>query len=492
MSEQLQANGNPVRVGGVTLRTPGLAGVANAYLPATTGLRAITRTTDALEDALNAEGMRTTETIEITGAREVPGPARGSRSTNLGEPAIELDVPDPGESWGQVILYTDEAGVTQWAFARDASNAISVTRGRGTRTYVIPRRVPAAPPQTDSRGLVGAIGKKVLRVLVFPLIDPVIGEVGDYFAARWEKAKRPYGLRLVTPGSLSSPDGALVDGAAWAQLAVGPSLLLMHGTFSRTHTAFGGLPETVLTELLSRYEGRVFAFDHFTLSEDPRQNVDWLLREVPDGARLDLDVVAHSRGGLVARVLAEKQGELSMGSREINLRKAVLVAVPNAGTLLADIDHWDNLVETYTTLLNFFPDNGVTETLEAIVTVVKQIAVAALKGLEGLMSMQPGGAFLTSLNAAPAASTRYYALASNYEPVDTNPGISSYKNFLFDKLFRAHNDLVVPTDGVWDANGSAAFPITERHVFEAGDAVHHGGFFSNAAATDKILAWLQE
>ena len=47
-----------------------------------------------------------------------------TRSTAAGEPAIELEVPDPGAEWGQFVLHTDEAGVLSWSFARDIDNRV--------------------------------------------------------------------------------------------------------------------------------------------------------------------------------------------------------------------------------------------------------------------------------------------------------------------------------------------------------------------------------
>ena len=59
--------------------------------------------------------------------------------------------------------------------------------------------------------------------------------------------------------------------------------------------------------------------------------------------------------------------------------RVVFVAGPNAGTILADADHLGDLVDRYTNLLAFFPDNEVTDVLEGVITVVKQLAVGAVK-----------------------------------------------------------------------------------------------------------------
>ncbi|HEY9420712.1 MAG TPA: hypothetical protein VIW92_04800, partial [Thermoanaerobaculia bacterium] len=118
MSEQLNPNGNPVRIDGVILRTPGLAGTVNAHAPASPGLRAAERTSRELEEALNNEGVRSQKTLEITGTRVVDtGGAVTTRSTAHGEPAIEVEVQEPAPGWEQMVLYVDEAGVATWSFS---------------------------------------------------------------------------------------------------------------------------------------------------------------------------------------------------------------------------------------------------------------------------------------------------------------------------------------------------------------------------------------
>lgn len=490
MAVELEPFGSPVAVGTVILRTPGLEGTAEAHAPGTEGMRAAELSTEELERALSNESIQTQETIELTQTSEIDVGDAPTRSTAAGEDAIEVEATDPGSDWGQLVLYTDEAGVTTWNFPRTQDLEVDTTRGGATRTYVIRRHVPEPSEPGETRGLFGAAAKKVLKVLVFPLIDPILGKVSDYFAHRWEQHRRPYRVRSFTPEDYDSPEAMAFDPSAWERLSSGRSLLLVHGTFSRAHSGFGGFTEDFVADLWRKYEGRILAFDHFTVSEDPRQNVEWLLKRIPEGANLDLDIICHSRGGLVGRVLAEKQSELSLGSRTVRVRKVVFVAAPNGGTLLTDAKYIGDLIDSYTNILEFFPDNGVTEVLEGIVTVAKQIAVAAVKGLEGLQSMLPGGPFLHELNTGSADDKRYFALASNYEP--TNQGLLMFvKDRLMDRIFKEkENDLVVPTAGVYDSNGSGFFPITDRYVFPSGEGVPHNGYFANATARSKILQWL--
>ena len=62
----------------------------------------------------------------------------------------------------------------------------------------------------------------------------------------------------------------------------------------------------------------------------------------------------------------------------------IFVGTPNAGTILADGKYMGDLVDGYTNLLNFFPTNGVTDVLGAVIDTVKHLAVGATDRLVGL------------------------------------------------------------------------------------------------------------
>lgn len=491
-SKDLVPDGRDLPLGNITLRTRGFRGRAKLYPWGSARARAAQLATDRLERALASANISEASTIEIAAGEEV-GPA--ARSTSVGEPALELDVPVPGAGRGQLLLCQDESGVASWQFAREERQRIA-TRGErgvevGVQTYVIRRRV-IQNGRPVARGLLGAVGKKFLKVLVFPLLEPEIGEVADFFAARWERAKRPYRLRSFTPDDYQGAQAAELDAEALRRLGDGRALLLVHGTFSRAHSAFGSLPREFVEQLHQRYGRRVFAFDHFTLSEDPAQNVEWFLQRLPSDSNLDLDILCHSRGGLVSRMLVERQGQFSLGSRKLRIGKVVFAGTPNAGTALADPIHMEDLVDGYTNLLSFLdilPDVGVIDVLDAIITVVKQLAVGALKGLEGLQSMSPRGKFARGLNSGVrAGDTRYFALASNFVP--ESPGLKEFAiDHFADRIFRVKNDLVVPTEGVFQSNGSGFFPIEDRHVFE-GPRIGHTAYFADQEARGRILQWL--
>src|SRR5208282_3676199 len=128
------------------------------------------------------------------------------------------------------------------------------------------------------------------------------------------------------------------------------------------------------------------------LADAPDDNVRWLLAHLPSSP-MQVDIVCHSRGGLVARVLAERNARLGLDASRIDVRRIVFCGVPNGGTALADPDHMVDMIDRFTTALTLFPTGPITETFEALITVVKIVGHGALKGLPGLASMRPKGTF---------------------------------------------------------------------------------------------------
>jgi len=487
---------------GYGIRAPGVTGSATLQQPSSPQSRSRSRAdsdgTAALDAAFAATDVDEVKQIDLktqTGPRAPAGaPLRGVD----GQDELELQVPDAGAGYGQLVLSCDEAGGLSWHLP--VNDALEVeppqTRGSGG---VKRFRIPATPlpPSTAegarSRSLLGVAGRKLLKVLVYPVTDPVVGFLGDKIAARWEAGHRPYGIRTFGPADFRQPSSAAVGAEDWKRLSSGRALLFIHGTFSTAHGAFGQMSDDTFAALHRHYDGRVFAFNHFTLSEDPKQNVEWLLANVPAGVPLNCDVICHSRGGLVARVLAEQR---LPAASPFTVGRVVFVGVPNQGTALANPDHMVKMIDRLTTAVNILPTGFVTELLEALITAVKTIGHGALKGLDGLRSMQPDGDFLKWLNVPAQQKLEYFGISSNYEPHDEglramvrNAAINKALDTIFED---AGNDLVVPEAGVHAANGGTLFPIDPGRLLtiapEAG--VSHVTFFSHPATNQKLTQWL--
>jgi len=492
---------------GYSVRAPGITGTAEVKLPRDAATRARSREvedgTSELDAALDATSMTEVRQIELQLASSPPpGDTRALRSAH-GQEMLEVAVPDFGAEYGHLVLSCDEAGALTWHLPEpdEQADAAGATRGAGAqKRFRIPATRPAQAPDADpaSRGLIGILGRKLLKVLVYPLVDPVIGALADHFAEKWERSRRPYGLRHFSPEDFRTPITTGLEPAVWTQLSGKRALLFVHGTFSTAHSAFSGLDDDTFRALYDTYDGRVFAFNHFTLSHDPARNVRWFLEQVPAGSDVELDIVCHSRGGLVARMLAERPASFGLPPGRVKVRRIVFVGVPNNGTLLAHPDHMVSMIDRFTTALNLFPTGPVTETLEALITVIKVIGHGALKSLDGLASMHPEGAFLAALNQGEADGAAYHALAADYEPADQGLKTlisGTLADAALDRIFQdVANDLVVPEPGVYAANGSGAFPIDDvrrKLQLPASSGVMHTTFFGSREVREQLLRWLQ-
>ena len=500
-----------------TLVAPGLKGTARLIDGGGADVRAAEESSDLLDRVLAEAEMRSVKTVEIR-ATPVPGTTgddRGAfdvRDAN-GDDAILLSIPDLGPEVGEVVMSVDEAGAVSWHFATDDGGvqAPSSRGAGGQRRFYIRRHVPSTPPADGAdRALFGAVGRKLLKVIVYPITDTLVGKPARAIAEHWESANRAYGLRRFGPDDYRLPTKEKADRARHAltadeakRLGQGRALLFLHGTFSTANGAFHDMPPELVKDLHARYGGRVFAFDHFSLSHDPKKNIERFLQMLgelsPDGD-IEVDVVSHSRGGLVARTLADGKDAFGIPTERVKVRRAVFVGVPNRGTALAQPDHVVHMIDRLTTGLNLVPPGGIADVLEGILIGVKIIGHGALKALDGLASMNPDGDFLKKLNAPRAPNAEYYAVAANYQPADealkslVGRAKGTAANFLADRVFEtAENDLVVPESGVYERNGCEGFPIgTERCLrLPATAGVMHTGMFGNPEVARRMSEWLQ-
>jgi hypothetical protein len=474
---------------GVTLDSNGLSGDAEPFVRRQLGAPSLSN--DFLA-ALNRAGIRAQSIVQIKNAQTMIDPPHLDWKTRSSEAAMELTVTAPGPGRGQFVLQTDEWGVSTVHFAKPAATAAN-----GTRRYLLVRNT-ATPtrrlPPGVQPAVAGVPGTKTIQVLSFSW-NP-LGDIAHQVVSAWESKNRRYRVRSFTRQNYQVDEVPDFTHSDWAAVAAQPgkrSLLIIHGTFSRSNTDFGRFPPEYVALLNAKYDGRVFAFDHPTLTDDPRQNAQWFLNAMPDSAELDIDIICHSRGGLVSRVLAEKLDELSVGSRKVNVGSLVFIATPNRGTILTNANHLADYIGSYINLLNFGPVNGAKEILEVVVEIAKLVAVGVAPGLIGLESMLPGGPFLTWLNSGATGDATYYALASDFEPI-ANPGASDWSEERIDAIFGTDkNDSIVPTDGVWDPIKPGSFPIletTRRLILPEDLGVDHGGFFQNQESREQIATWL--
>jgi len=216
--------------------------------------------------------------------------------------------------------------------------------------------VPTAGGQ--ARGLAGVLLSKI--EVITPALKQGAADVVASEVVRRVDAQVDPGVYQLSPDALlplkGKPKASNLDAAADGA----PILVLVHGTFSTTAGTFSQLwvhhPDQVRT-LFAQYRGRVYGLDHPTLGASPIDNALTLARALPRGARVHL--LTHSRGGLVAEVLARICGDPDddfaeftgtayqsyktqlralaalVKKNQLQVERVVRVACPARGTLLA-------------------------------------------------------------------------------------------------------------------------------------------------------------
>ncbi len=482
-----------VTLHGVTVRTQNLQGSIDVIVPQSTRTRSPGEAT-RIDLTLADRGLRTQQTVVINGQLTPRAAADGTvRERGPAEPEVfEIEVQPPEPGYGQVVLQQDAiTGALRWSLPEPTPEpAAGATRG-GPPTARYRLTVDAAPESATvaTRGIGSWIVKKVVKVLVYKLAGRVVRSVANYFARKWEKANRPYGLFQLNDNNLMSGAHRPPD---WADLSGSKALMLVHGTFSTCAGGFGGLSDATVGELRHRYHDRVLAFDHYTITEDPVDNVRWLVKQVGDNA-LNVDLLCHSRGGLVSRVLAEGFPGSNVDLGRVTVDRVVFTASPNAGTVLTDTDKLGSYIDMFTNLFSL-ASNPIIDGLAGVIELVKDLAANSVDGLTGLQSMRPGGPFLTMLNSRQTGhGDGYRSIAADFEPAGGGSPILWTLDKIADGAFTmATNDLVVPTDGVFAGNGSSRFPIPPDRCFtlDSTKAIMHTDYFRHGEVQERILAWL--
>lgn len=292
-----------------------------------------------------------------------------------------------------------------------------------------------------------------------------------------------------------------------------PMLVLIHGTFSNTAGTFGNLwtqhPGRVAA-IFDRYGGRVYALDHETLRVSPFGNALTLVRALPKGARLHL--LTHSRGGIVAEVLAricggrgvqdedfalfagkdyqQHRAELEALAREIRARRikidrVIRVACPARGTLLAS-----RRLDAYLSVLKWSMELAGAVILPQLVDFLAEVArrrtdPAELPGLEAMMPERA----MTKWLSAPAEPVdgQLRVIAGDLEGDSL---LTWVKTLLSDAFYWTDNDLVVQTrsmyGGTLRGDGAASF------VLDRGGKVSHFNYFANERTAGFLTSALLE
>ena len=286
---------------------------------------------------------------------------------------------------------------------------------------------------------------------------------------------RHHQVRAFGPQNYRDATICSLDERELHDLVGGPALLFIHGTNSLSHSDFHLLSPEFLQAMADGYDGRVFAFDHPTLSVDPEANARWLAESLPAGLGLELDIIAHSRGGLVARELAQRGKDNGLDGK-LRVRSVTFVGTPNRGTPLCEPEHLGSYVDAMTNLLSVLPDNGVTDAVDCVVGMLSHVARKAYAGVPGAMAMNPKGDYLKELNRQPLPSDcDFRVITSEFEPVSGSDWKRHLRDLVVDKVFRGKpNDLIVPTDADWEQD-----LVKTRLVLDKSKGIDHSTYWSD-------------
>lgn len=493
---------------GYQVRFPGYEGEVRAYtVPRDDTTRAFggpLQVAMPFVVALERGGFKEAQTIELRNLRARGGMMAGS-GRSIDGPRPMLTALDYGPRHGQVIVAFTEGRVVTWIFPEPPSPDSTTSSGLPATTFQLDKlrlsTGTGTEPTGTGRGLVDGALNIVLKVLIYPLIDPVLGAVAEHFATAWENQHRPHQFRTFeVPSYAQAPSpGTILGSTALLNLLNRPAqaengerraLVFLHGAFSQGHSAFNELPPELVDALHRKYGGRVVAFDHPTMSASPVENAQRFVQLLsPEVNNLTFDCICHSRGGLVARALAK---ELAGHGQQLSLGKVIFCASPNYGTPLADGSRWRQLLDQVSTALNLLPPPAaaVTSVLEGLVTAVKIVGAAAVDGLPGLSAMNP--ALLKAPADTDLNNKLFYGICTNYEPSLSSGLALLLRDEAVDVQMGEANDLVVPTVGVLSSGAVLDTPLSPGHVFvfPPGDKVAHFNYFAQPETQERLKRWL--
>ncbi len=503
----LRENPAPIELheAGIVLVAPGLRGRGRYAGKRETGqTRAFAGECGALDAAIREAGLEDRHTLTL----EAPTPERrqggGTRAgmQSVENDAMLLQVPGRPDEF-QFAIYTDEEGIMTFHYPQKVDSSAGMpTRAFGflqQNQYNIPLRKARPQVEEGSRGLVGSIACKVVKIVVGKVFAEQAGEVAHWAIRKWEERSRPYlGLHGGKDfAELMQEQPKTFD--QWDRIRGKKALLFIHGTSSNTAGAFAGLKSgkhgdaRIPATLFERYEGRVLGFNHHTMSVGVADNVKQFyeaFRAHP--GEYPFDIICHSRGGLVARALTQLpdaflakrlDGWTRPAGVKINIDRIVFVATPNGGTHLAKPGNIPDAVQLLANYVNMLPDSLLTIGGGMILSLASAIAEAGLPHVPGLEDQGPDSELIKALCDCQNDAARYYGFEASFSTAGKlmkaakAVGIfSASASMMVKQLFGDQpNDLVVPTKGVAD---NTHFKLTEERVvrFE-GEHVHHTNFF---------------
>ncbi|AET95061.1 hypothetical protein BYI23_D015510 (plasmid) [Burkholderia sp. YI23] len=359
-----------------------------------------------------------------------------------------------------------------------------------------------------TRGAVDKVFLSAIRVVEGPLQNALEHGIVDKLIAHFDDSvgNGVFALSRTAPGNLRSTQ-PLADDAISSRAGNPPALVFTHGTFSDTSGSFGKLwsehPDKI-DKLFDTYGDSVYALDHPTLGASPIGNALTLVKALKGNNRLHL--VTHSRGGLVAEVLAricansvitaadegffqdapnrlkDELHELAdaVSKKSITVDRVVRVACPARGTLLAS-----KRLDAYLSVLKWTLELAQVPVAPELVDLLTGIAQTGLdpKDAPGLAAQAPDSQLISWLHSPAAPLPGDLRVVSG--DVKGDSVASWLKTLLSDAFFWTDNDFVVQTRSMY---GGVPRERTASFMFDQNGQVSHFRYFSNPSTADAITS----
>jgi CHAT domain-containing protein len=364
------------------------------------------------------------------------------------------------------------------------------------------------PATARGAGLVGKIALKAIDIVTDLFTGRDAAEwTALKLAARIDGNVVPGVYRLSPTQAAATRPGALP--AAIAPPVGGrPVLVLLHGTFSSTAGTFGKLwaqhPARVAA-LFTHYAEQVYALDHATLAASPIDNALMLVQALPKGVPVALHLVTHSRGGLVAEVLARvaattltlqdlaafagddmhhQRTQLqkladALAERQVTVERVVRVACPARGTLLAS-----RRLDAYLSVLQWSLQLAGVPVLPGLVDFLTAVARERTdpETLPGLAAMTPHNPLVQWLNDAREAIPGDLRVVAGDREGDT---VGTWlKTLVADAFYWTDNDIVVQTSSMY---GGTPRRDGAQYLLDQGGSTTHFAYFANARTAAAIV-----
>jgi len=465
-------------------------------------------------------GVRTDEITRGAGGPAAPpiGRLKSAVTLTAERSAGESNVPVDATPDADVVVLRIANGPELWLHPEHAKELLQsqqddpLSKRGGTEAppdgaIVVPARLrwkleDVAPDRGGTRASLGDVLLGAVHVVTGigedAAADYAVSKVVQSFDS--QVSAGVYALGASALGSLKGkPTDAIKPGSAQQPA----SLVLIHGTFSQTSGTFGKLwtehPQAVRA-LFKKYEDRVYALDHPTLGVSPIANAITLAQAAPDNGVLHL--LTHSRGGLVAEVLArvcdpanrapgnffvddaQSAKDLQtlteiVAAKKLTVGRVVRVACPARGTLLAS-----KRLDAYVSVLKWALELAQVPVAPELIGFLGEVAKRRTDPdkIPGLAAQVPDSPLIQWLHASGSPIAGDLRVVAG--DMEGDSVVTWVKTLLSDAFFWTDNDLVVQTRSMYGGSPRQAQSI---FVLDQGGKVSHFNYFTNDESAQAIV-----